>query len=297
MGFIRFLGFTLARAGQGFWRNGMMSLAATATVVLMLVLLAGLLIVLGGLDSGLTYIESKVGVTARLVDDVSSQRIDQITAEMEAVAGVAEVEYVSPEEALARLEQAYRERGQELDTGGAEITLYASLEVALSDPEAGDEVVAALALYPEVERITTRQDQYDKLLGVIGLIRTIGLVAIVLVGLVVIFMVVNTIRIAVYSRAGEVEIMRLVGASDPFIRWPFIVEGILCGLIGAVVTVGLVALAWGPIQPLLVSVFQMPTAVSDQFLTGLAVLLVSVGLIIGALGSWISVRSNLSSAA
>lgn len=297
MGFIRFLGFTLARAGQGFWRNGMMSLAATATVVLMLVLLAGLLIVLGGLDSGLTYIESKVGVTARLVDDVSSQRIDQITAEVEAVPGVAAVEYVSPEEALARLEQAYRERGQELDTGGAEITLYASLEVALSDPEAGDEVVAALAVYPEVERITTRQDQYDKLLGVIGLIRTIGLVAIVLVGLVVIFMVVNTIRIAVYSRAGEVEIMRLVGASDPFIRWPFIVEGILCGLIGAVVTVGLVALAWGPIQPLLVSVFQMPTAVSDQFLTGLAVLLVSVGLIIGALGSWISVRSNLSSAA
>jgi cell division transport system permease protein len=157
--------------------------------------------------------------------------------------------------------------------------------------------VAALALYPEVERITTRQDQYDKLLGVIGLIRTIGLVAIVLVGLVVIFMVVNTIRIAVYSRAGEIEIMRLVGASDPFIRWPFIVEGILCGLIGAAVTVGLVALAWGPIQPLLVSVFQMPTAVSDQFLTGLAVLLVAVGLIIGALGSWISVRSNLSAAA
>ena len=296
MGFIRFLGFTLARAGQGFWRNGMMSLAATATVVLMLVLLAGLLIVLGGLDSGLNYIESKVGVTARLVDDVSTQRIEQISAEVEAVAGVAGVEYVSPEEALARLEEAYRQRGQELDTGGAEITLYASLEVALSDPGAGEEVVAALALYPEVERITTRQDQYDKLLSVIGVIRTIGLVAIVLVGLVVVFMVVNTIRIAVYSRSGEVEIMRLVGASDPFIRWPFIVEGILCGLIGAAVTVGLVALAWGPIQPLLVSVFQMPTAVSDQFLTGLAVLLVAVCLVIGALGSWISVRSNLSSA-
>jgi cell division transport system permease protein len=210
---------------------------------------------------------------------------------------VQKVEYVSPEEALRRLEDAYRERGQELDTGGANITLYASLEVALSDPEAGDSVVSALSGYDEVQYITTRQDQYDKLLGVIGLIRTVGLVAVALVGLVVVFMIVNTIRIAVFARAGEIEIMRLVGASDRFIRWPFIVEGILCGVIGAVIAVGLVALAWGPVQPVLVGMFQMPTAVSDQFLGGLAGVLVLVGLVVGALGSWISVRSNLSAAA
>jgi len=297
MGVIRFLGFTVVRAGQGLWRNGMMSLAAIATVLLMLVLLAGLLIVLGGLQSGLDYIESKVGVTARLVDDVPLPRVDEIITEVSAVPGVKSVEYVSPEEALRRLEEAYRERGQELDTGGASITLYASLEVALSDPEAGDEVVTALKAYDEVQQITTRQDQYDKLLGVIGLIRTVGLVAVVLVGLVVVFMIVNTIRIAVFARAGEIEIMRLVGASDRFIRWPFIVEGILCGVIGAVIAVVLVTLAWGPVQPVLVGMFQMPTAVSDRFLGGLAGVLVLVGLIVGALGSWISVRSNLSAAA
>lgn len=297
MGVVRFLGFTMVRAGQGLWRNGMMSLAAIATVLLMLVLLSGLLIVLGGLQSGLDYIESKVGVTARLVDDVPMARVDQIITEVSAVPGVQKVEYVSPEEALRRLEDAYRERGQELDTGGANITLYASLEVALSDPEAGDSVVSALSGYDEVQYITTRQDQYDKLLGVIGLIRTVGLVAVALVGLVVVFMIVNTIRIAVFARAGEIEIMRLVGASDRFIRWPFIVEGILCGVIGAVIAVGLVALAWGPVQPVLVGMFQMPTAVSDQFLGGLAGVLVLVGLVVGALGSWISVRSNLSAAA
>ena len=72
MGFLRFLRFALLRAGQGFWRNRMMSLAATATVILMLVLLSGLVIVLGGLSSGLAYIESKVGVTARLGLDVKT---------------------------------------------------------------------------------------------------------------------------------------------------------------------------------------------------------------------------------
>ena len=116
------------------------------------------------------------------------------------------------------------------------------------------------------------------------------------VGLTVLFMIINTIRIAVYSRAGEIEIMRLVGASDSFIRWPFILEGILCGLIGAIVTILIVAAVWDPIQPAMVQIFQMPTAVSTQFLTTLSLLLFVVGLGIGALGSWISVRSYLAAA-
>ena len=142
----------------------------------------------------------------------------------------------------------------------------------------------------------TKQAEYDTLLGIINVIRTVGLVGIGLVGLTVLFMIINTIRIAVYSRANEIEIMRLVGASDSFIRWPFILEGILCGLVGALVTIVLVAIAWDPIQPAMVTIFQMPTAVSTQFLTTLSVILLGVGLGVGALGSWISVRSYLSAA-
>ena len=293
MGFLRFLGFTLVRAGQGFWRNRMMSLAATATVVLMLVLLSGLVIVLGGLNSGLTYIESKVGVTARLVDGLTPEAADQLVTDVGHIDGVASVEYVSPEEAWERLEQAYADRGQTLDTGGATITLYASIEVALTDPTSAGAVADALGQRPEIERITTIREQYDKLLGVTNLLRLVGVSAIVLVGLTVVFMIVNTIRIAVFSRRREIEIMRLVGASDAFIRWPFIVEGMLCGLLGAVVTVLLVGLAWGPIQPLLIEIFEMPTAVGAQFYTFVAVLILSVGLVVGMVGSWISVRANL----
>jgi cell division transport system permease protein len=297
MPLIRFLAFAVVRAWQGFWRNAMMSLAATATVVLMLVLLSGLFIVIGGLNSGLAFIESKVGVTARLHDGLTDAQVQLLIADVRKIPGVAGVEYVPPEMAMERLKQAYAERGETLNLGGASITLYSSLEIALTNPNFGEQVSAALTGRPEVDQITTRQADYGKLLNIIGVIRTVGIAALVLVGLTVLFMIVNMIRIAVYSRAGEIEIMRLVGASDSFIRWPFILEGILCGLLGSIVTIVLVAVVWDPIQPIMVRVFQMPTAVSSQFLGVLSALLLGVGLGVGALGSWISVRSNLAAAA
>jgi cell division transport system permease protein len=296
MAFFRFIGFAVVRAWQGFWRNAMMSLAATATVILMLVLLSGLFIVISGLNSGLDYISSKVAVTARLIDGLSDVQRSALIAYVEQQPGVKGVTYVSPEMAMQRLQEAYRERGEELDLGGADIKLYSSLEILLDDPNFSGSVATALQDRHDVDRITTKQADYEALLNIIGTIRTVGVVALILVGAVVLFMIVNTIRIAVYSRANEIEIMRLVGASDSFIRWPFILEGILCGLIGAVVTIVLVAVVWDPIKPVMVAVFQMPTAVSTQFLATLSAVLLGVGLGVGAIGSWISVRSNLSTA-
>jgi cell division transport system permease protein len=297
VGFLRFCGFSVVRAWQGFWRNAMMSLAATATVILMLVLLSGLFIVLTGLNSGIDFIERKVGVTAELVDNLPVADRDALVTMARALPGVTAVDYISPEAAMARLRAAFAERGQTLDLAGSNVQLQATVEITLRDPTQAGPVSLALADAQGVRKVITKQEEIDTLLGVINVIRTVGLVAIGLIGLTVLFMIVNTIRIAVYSRAGEIEIMRLVGASDSFIRWPFILEGILCGLIGAIVAVILVSIVWDPIQPILVSVFQMPTAVSARNLASLSALLFAVGVGIGAVGSWISVRSYLAAAA
>jgi cell division transport system permease protein len=301
MGFLRFIAFSVVRAWQGFWRNAMMSLATTATVVLMLVLLSGLYIVITGLNSGLEFIESKVGVTAQLQGPpekpaLTQDKIDALLAYTETLPGVKSVHYVSPDEAMQRLKDVFAARGETLDLGNdpeKRISIYASIEIQLTDPNSGESVADALTDRPEVSQITTKQAELAKLVGVINLIRTVGLIAIALVGLTVLFMIVNTIRIAVYSRSGEIEIMRLVGASDSFIRWPFILEGILCGLIGALIAIGLVAIVWDPIQPVMYNVFRLPTVVGARFLATLSALLLGVGLAVGAIGSWISVRSYL----
>src|SRR3989337_1931216 len=114
MAFARCIGFSVVRAWQGFWRNAMMSLAATATVILMLVLLAALFIVIAGLNSGLEFVESKVGVTAELEDGLTDAETEAFVAEVAALPGVADVDYISPDEAWERLQAAFEERGETL---------------------------------------------------------------------------------------------------------------------------------------------------------------------------------------
>ena len=296
MTFLRFIGFSVVRAWQGFWRNAMMSLAATATVVLMLVLLAGLFVVLSGMDSGLKFIESKVAVTARLQDNLSAADRDALLAYVRRLPGVRQVTYVSPEMAMDRLRQAYADRGQKLETGGAKITLYASIEVALTSPSYASSVTDALldpAHRAQVAQITTKQSEYDKLVGIINVIRTVGIIALVLVGLTVLFMIVNTIRIAVYARAGEIEIMRLVGASDSFIRWPFILEGILGGVLAALFSGVIVFIGYGIVlNQAKSSLLELPY--DGRFLTLLLAGLFAGGAALGAFGSYLGVRRFLS---
>ena len=115
-----------------------------------------------------------------------------------------------------------------------------------------------------------------------------------LVGFTVLLIVVNTIRMAVMSRADEIEIMRLVGASDAFIRWPFIFEGILVGLVGALITLGLLLLASGPINQLANTIAgQVPVGFSRTLAGQIAALVIGAGVGLGGIGAWISVRAYL----
>jgi cell division transport system permease protein len=300
MGFPRFLAFSVGRALQGIRRNALMSLAAIATMALMLLLLAGFWLLQAGLAAGVAYVEEKVEIVADLRDVPGSEAVlvvqaQALAVEVGAMPEVSDVRYVSKDEALARFQARLRERGQVDLTGYLDRNpLPASLEVSLVDPRDYQAVVDLLSSHNEVvEEVVEVQQLIDRLTSVTDVLRTGGLVVLVVVGFVVLFIIVNTIRLAVVARREEIEIMRLVGASDAFIRWPFIFEGAFVGLLGAGVTVLILALAAGPVGEMMFGFFRVLPLELGTLARDIVLLVVGTGLGVGVVGSWLSVRSYL----
>lgn len=291
---ISFVAFSLRRAWQGFWRNAVMSLAATATMIFMLVLLSGFFVLLTGLNAGLQFVEQKVEIVADLRDEAPTLAIEDLKARAMGLPEVASVEYVNASEALRRFQERLRQQGrQDLTQFLDKNPLPGSLQVKLKDPHVFGNVVEFLRGDPVVARVKEIQSLVDRVLTVTNLLRTGGLVVLGLVGIVVLFIIVNTIRLAVVARAEEIEIMRLVGASDAFIRWPFIFEGALVGLVGALVTLGLLALGAERLGGVMTGFFEVLPLQLGSLGRDLGLLVMGTGVGLGVLGSWVSVRSYL----
>jgi cell division transport system permease protein len=291
---IAFVAFSLGRAWQGFWRNGVMSIAASATMAFMLTLLAGFWVVQTGLSAGLDFVESKVQVRAFVKDDATQADIDALRVRVAALPVVAGVDFTTKEQALAAFKVREAQAGHEdlvkfLDTN----PLHASIDIRLIDPKQTGDVVELLTAAPIVDHVLPVEDVVDRLLAVTTVIRTIGLILLGAVGITVLFIVVNTIRLAVVARGTEIEIMRLVGASDAFVRWPFVFEGALVGFIGAAVTLILFLVAADPLGNVLTRYFEVPPLALGSLTREVLLLTLGTGLGLGSVGAWLSVRRYL----
>jgi cell division transport system permease protein len=291
---ITFVAFSLKRAWEGFWRNALMSIAATATMVLMLLLLAGLWIIQAGLSAGIEYTESKVEVVADLKDTATTSQVDAIEANLRAQPEVLDVHYVSRDEALTRYRARLAEQGEQDLTKYLDANpLHASLEVKLVDPTVFGNVVEQLRGEAAVDKVKEQQKTVDNLLTITNVLRTAGTVILIVIAFIVLFIIVNTIRLAVVARAEEIEIMRLVGASDAFIRWPFIFEGAMVGLLGAIVTLAVLFLAGDQIGRVMINFFAVLPLSFGTLTRDLIVLVGGAGVGLGIIGSWVSVRTYL----
>jgi cell division transport system permease protein len=291
---ISFLFFSIRRAWQGFWRNALMSFAATATMVLMLLLLAGFWIIQTGLLAGLEFTEQKVEVVAYLQPNTTDEQVATLQGQLEAMPEVDTVTYVSRDLALERFRESMEAQGREDLTQYLETNpLYASLEVKLVDPSAVRVVGDALRGDVAVRNVINIEDLVERVLTVTNVLRTAGTVLLLVVGVIVLFIIVNTIRLAVVARAEEIEIMRLVGASDAFIRWPFVFEGAFVGFLGAALTLAVLAASAEPLNQFMVEFFRVLPLEVGSMTRDLVVLVMGAGVGLGILGSWVSVRTYL----
>jgi cell division transport system permease protein len=291
---LSFVLFSVRRAWQGFWRNAAMSLAATATMTLMLMLLAGFWVVQAGVLAGLDFAEQKVQVVADLNDDTGPAALADLQRQLTAMPEVRAVEYVSKEQALANFRASRQAQDQnDLTTYLTSNPLPASLNVSLWRAADYAPVASLLRGDPNVHRVTNIADLAARITTISEFLRTGGVVLLGIVGAIVLFIIINTIRLAVLGRAEEIEVMRLVGASDAFIRWPFVFEGALVGLLGAMVTLGALAFVGDPLSRVMVEFFQILPLRVGSISRDVAMLVLGTGLGLGVLGAWVSVRTYL----
>jgi cell division transport system permease protein len=291
---ISFVLFSMRRAWQGFWRNAVMSLAATATMVLMLLLLAGFWIIQTGLLAGLQFTEQKVEVVAYLQTNATDNQVDVLKANVAAMPEVASVSYISRDDALANFRAQMQAQGREDLTRYLDANpLYASLNVKLIDPSRIRIVNDALRADPSVRNVINTEDLVERVLTVTGILRTAGTVLLVIVAVIALFIIINTIRLAVLARAEEIEVMRLVGASDAFIRWPFVFEGAFVGLLGSLATLAILAGVADPLSAFMADFFRVLPLQFGSLTRDVVALVVGAGVGLGILGSWLSVRTYL----
>jgi cell division transport system permease protein len=285
--------YAVTSATVNFWRHRTMSLAAVFAAVVMMLMLNTFAIVVSHLNTALTALDQKVNMIVYLKDEAGDEAAQRLTDRLKADGNVLEVTYLTKDQAMERLKSQLADRAELLDMVQGN-PLPASVEVRLRDPGRIAGLRDALKSDPDVEEIPLQQDVVDNLVRLTRFARVAGTVMVLgLVG-VTLFVIMNTIRVAVYARRQEIEIMKLVGATDWFIRWPFVLEGVLYGLLGAVIVVAVVAAVYGPVEAQFLTLVQfLPVNLDPSFPFKLCGMTVIVGVAVGAAGSYLSVRRFL----
>ena len=289
--------YFLKESGSSMKRN--MALTAAAVMVTSLsLLILGVVGMSVHAGNGLaTSMKERVDeVRVFLKENVTVEERSSMQAFIQKMPEVKSVKYISKEDALAEFKKMYKDEQSLL----AEIEgnpLPAEFKVRMTDPKYNNVVAQRIEARPEVsvdetgkKEIKNPRDVVNKVLRITGAIQKFGLVIVVAFGLVAVALVSITIRMAIYSRRTEIGIMKLVGATNWFIRWPFMMEGVVEGFFGAIVgiIVALLVHAWF-IQKLEAAAENVKL-VAGGYLVLLSVVLVVIGIVIGAVGSALALR-------
>lgn len=279
-------------------RNLLMTIAAVSTVTISLLLLGGVQI-LGMIVSNVTLNwEAKVEISTYLLDSATQNEIKALEESVTQYPEVANVSYVSKAQAFEEFKKIYRHQPEFYESLPTN-ALPASLRIDLVDANDAEEVAARIEGAPGVDEVRFGGEIIKRLLSVNSLLRTITLVMSVILMIAAAGLIANTIRLAIYARRDEISIMKLVGATNMFIRIPFMIEGLFAALVGALIAGGVVMAAdaflfgrIGDAFPFMRQVFTF----SNAEIVGVLVVLLAVGSGVGLIGSALALRRFLEAA-
>ena len=276
-------------------RNKTISLASMATVLMTLLIFGVFLLAALNVGKGVQDIESKVEIKVFLKDDITMMDQRDVQIKLKEQTGVKDVNYESKEEALEKFKDQLNEYKDLLNGYNSDTNpLPASFLVTLEKPQYAKDVANSVSSMTGVENIGNDQDVINKISSFTKAVRWVGVVLFVILVAVSLFLIINTIKLTVFSRRREIGIMKFVGATDWFIRWPFIIEGVIIGLVGAIISNVVLFFSYKALFSLLskqlitvslVSPYYVLSTMSWEFVLG--------GILIGAFGSIIALRKFL----
>lgn len=293
----RTIKYTFNQGITGVWRNRGMAMASIGSVAASLVILGLIITLVLNISNAAYLLQNQFDeIQVYLQDDLSIEKIDEIGKKIEQIEGITEITYQSKEMALQKFKESWGEEGYLLD-GLEENPLPNSYIIRVDSLEAADKVVENLGSVEGIDEIKYYQELIDQLLNIVKFIRTAGLIIILILILVAIFIISNTIKITLNSRRQEIGIMKDVGATNWFIRWPFIIEGMILGFIGAAFSLVIVYFGYKYAFNFITGHFYVMFGtymISIQDMMNKIIFMFAVlGTGVGALGSIFSLRRHL----
>ena len=287
--------------GEGFsniFKNKKQAATSFGTMCVIMIFFGICFILVGNFNHFIKQVESEQGIQAYIVNDATEEEIKVLEEQINALEGVNTTEFISKEEALQSMKNRLGEKSYLLDGYDENNIFPASYIVTLTDLTLSSKVQSSIKELDNVKKITSSDETISTLVKIANGIKIGSYVIIAALVCVSIFIISNTIKLTVYERRKEISIMKYVGATNSFIRWPFIVEGVIIGIISGAISLAIIAGIYlligqnigfvGFLSNLGLSLLEF----SDMFNLILIIYLV-LGVGIGILGSSLSMRKYL----
>lgn len=289
-----------------FWRNGVVSLSSAFVMIITLFVIGSLIFLGAVLNASLTQLKNKVDVNVYFTTEASEQSVKELQRSVKALPEVASTQYISRDEALERFRERHEDDQvtlqalEELDTN----PLGANLRITATDPSHYERIANFIeqnAPVAEGQSVVDKVNFYqnraaiEKLSAIIDSAERMGLALIVILAVISFLITFNTTRLAIYTARDEITVMRLVGASASYIRGPFVIEGVMTGVVAGLITLAVfypITYWLGPVT----ENFFGNINIFSYYITHFAqifALILGAGVVLGGLSSYLAVRRYL----
>lgn len=275
-------------------RNNWMSVASIGTVAVSLFIFGMFLMMVMNMNKLAENMESQVQINVYLLDKVDREQARDIEKDLKEIEGVESVGFVTKEEAMERFKDRLGDQKTLLDALDETNPLPDSFEVTVTNPDLVKTAAEKMEKLDGVECAKYGQDVMEHLFEITRLLRIFGFTLMLVLAFATLFIISNTIRLTVFARRKEIAIMKYVGATDWFIRWPFVMEGMVLGLFGSIIAAMVLRTAYTAMAEKVYDTLAFFPLIPEQpFLTYITIIVVISGMVVGAIGSAVSIKKFL----